>query len=91
LERGGPAAGAAAARLFTGDFSAHAGAEFDRLVLPLYAAPGHELIANQLIARSRLNTKIAASFFQHLAAHYDVTSSLQTIDLHTLVIVGHHD
>ena len=41
-ERGGPEAAAVAARLFGGDMSPEVQAGFDRLVLPLYAAPGHE-------------------------------------------------
>jgi proline iminopeptidase len=91
LERGGAAAGAAATRLFSGDFSEQAGEDFDRLVLPFYAAPGHEHIPGQLMALSSLNPEIAAYFFQHLAPRYDLSSRLPAIDVPTLVIVGQHD
>ena len=66
-ERGGAAAGAAAARLFAGDFVPEVLEAFDRLVLPLYAAPGHEDVAARLMALSALTADIARHFFQHLA------------------------
>jgi proline iminopeptidase len=91
LERGGPEAGAAANRLFSGDFSQQAGEDFNRLVLPLYAAPGHEHIPGPLMALSSLNPEIAAYFFQRLAPRYDLSPRLAAIDVPTLVIVGQHD
>jgi len=91
LERGGAAAAAAAAQLFGGDVSPEAGEDFNRLVLPLYAAPGHEHIPAQIMALSTLNTEIAGHFFTTLAADYDVSSSLSTITTPALVITGAHD
>ena len=90
-ERGGPQASAAAARLFAGDFSAEAGEAFSHWVLPLYAAPGMEHIPAQLMALTSLDTDIAAYFFQHLAAGYDVRRELPKVAASTLVLVGRHD
>ena len=90
-ERGGPAAGAAAARLFAGDFSPEVMEAFGRLVIPLYAAPGHEDVPAPLMALTALNSDIAAYFFQRLAPHYDVRPHLAGIDAPTLVVVGRHD
>ncbi|WP_028065808.1 alpha/beta fold hydrolase [Solirubrobacter soli] len=90
-ERGGEAAGAAAARLFGGDFSLEVLEAFDRLVLPLYAAPGHEDVPPRLMALSTINAEIAAYFFQRLAPAYDVRADLERIDVPTLVVTGRHD
>lgn len=89
--RGGPDAGAAAARLFGCDFSPEAVEAFGRLVFPLYAAPGHVDVPPRLMALSTLNTEMAAHFFQKLAAHYDVRPGLPTITAPSLVAVGAHD
>jgi proline iminopeptidase len=90
-ERGGPEAGAAAARLFGGDFSPEVLETFDRLVLPLYAAPGHEHVPARLMALTALNADIAAHFFQRLAPSYDVRPRLAEIAVPALVIAGRHD
>ncbi|MFT4164004.1 MAG: alpha/beta hydrolase [Microlunatus sp.] len=90
-ERGDALTAAAAAALFSGDFSAEAAESFGRLVFPLYAAPGHEEIPPKLMALSRLDIEITAHFFTRLAAGYDVRPRLGEIDLPTLVVTGHHD
>lgn len=90
-ERGDALAAAAAAALFSGDFSTDVAESFSRLVFPLYAAPGHEQIPPKLMALSRLDTEIAAHFFTRLAAGYDVRPRLGEIDLPTLVVTGRHD
>ena len=90
-ERGGPAAGAAAARLFAGDFSPDILDAFGRLVLPLYAAPGHEDVPARLMALTAINADVAAYFFRRLAPNYDVRAQLPCIDVPTLVVVGRHD
>jgi proline iminopeptidase len=66
-ERGGPEAGAVAARRFAGDFSAEVQETFGQLVLPLYAAPGHEDVPAKLMALSSFNADIATYFFGRLA------------------------
>lgn len=90
-ERGGPKAAAASARLFGGDFSDEAVEEFNRLVLPLYAAPGREDLPAQIMATTRLNTDVAAYFFARPAPLYDVRPQLHEIACPTLVIAGRHD
>jgi proline iminopeptidase len=90
-ERGGLEAGAVAARLFAGDFSPGIGQAFDRLVLPLYAAPGHEDVPPRLMALSTLNAAIAAHFFRALAPGYDLRPHLAEIAAPALVITGRHD
>jgi proline iminopeptidase len=80
-----------AQRLFAGDFSAEIQEAFNRLVLPLYAAPGREQIPARLMALSTLNTEIAAHFFSQLAADYDVRPRLSEISCPTLVIAGSYD
>jgi proline iminopeptidase len=90
-QRGGRAAGAAAARLFAGDFSSAARRDFDQLVLPLYASPGHEQLPGRLMALSSMRPELAAHFFQRLAADYDVRPALGAIAVPTLVIAGGHD
>jgi proline iminopeptidase len=81
----------AAARLFSGDFSAEVLESFGRLVFPLYAAPEHEDIPACLIALSTINAELVAYFFQQLAPKYDVRPQLGSITARTLVIVGRHD
>ena len=90
-QRGGPASGDAATRLFAGDFAPEVLQAFQRLVLPLYAAPGHQDLPARLITLTALNADIAANFFQRLAPNYDVRPHLATITAPTLVIVGRHD
>ena len=90
-ERGGPAAGAAAARLFAGDFAPEVLEAFERHVLPLYAAPGHEDVPARLMALSALNADIASNFFRRLAPAYDVRPQLAEIAVSALVIAGRHD
>jgi proline iminopeptidase len=90
-ERGGEAAGAVAARLFAGDFTPDVLEAFGRVVLPLYAAPGHEDVPTRLMALSTINPEIAAYFFQRLAPAYDVRPRLREIAAPTLVIIGRHD
>jgi proline iminopeptidase len=43
------------------------------------------------MALTTLDTEIAAHFFSHLAADYDVRPQLSQISCPTLVIVGRHD
>lgn len=90
-ERGGAAAGAAAARMFGGDLAPEALEAFERLVVPLYAAPGHEAVPAPLMALSTLDPDIASYFFQRLAPAYDVRPQLAEIAVPALVIVGRHD
>jgi proline iminopeptidase len=90
-ERGGPETAAASARVFGGDMSPAAMAEFDRLVLPLYAAPGREDLPASLMALSSLNAELAAHFFGELAAAYDVRPRLSEISVPALVMIGRHD
>jgi proline iminopeptidase len=90
-ERGGPEAADAAARLFSGDFSAEAQEAFGRLVLPLYAGPGHEDVPARLMGLTTMNTELAAYFFRQLAPEYDVRPHVRSITARTLVIVGRHD
>jgi proline iminopeptidase len=90
-ERGGPEAGAVAARLFAGDFSAETQEAFGRLVFPLYAGPGHEDVPARLMGLTTMNAELAAYFFQQLAPRYDVRPYLGSITARTLVIVGRHD
>jgi pimeloyl-ACP methyl ester carboxylesterase len=78
-------------RLFAGDFAPAVLEAFDRLVLPLYAAPGHEDVSARLMALSELNADIASHFIQRLAPGYDVRMQLAEIAVPALVIVGGHD
>ena len=64
IDRGGPEAVAAAARMFGGDFSPQAGEAFGRLVAPHYAAPGHQELPGQLLAFSRPTTDVMQFYFE---------------------------
>jgi proline iminopeptidase len=90
-ERGGPDAIAAAERLFGGDWSAESFDAFDRLVWPLYAAPGHEDLPRRLMSLSLIRPEIVQHFFRLLAPQYDVRDRLRDIGVPTLVLVGSHD
>ncbi len=90
-ERGGPEAGALAARLYAGDFTPEVMRGFERHLLPLYAGPGHEDVPARLMALSTLNADIASDFFRRLAPRYDVRPQLSSISAPALVITGRHD
>jgi proline iminopeptidase len=92
--RGGAAAVAAAGRVFGGDFSPGAMAEFSRLVLPTYLHDPGAAVAGPLraaLARTSLNAEVASYFFGHLRAHYDVRPRLGEIGVPALVVVGESD
>ena len=91
LDRAGPEAAAVAARLFGGDVSAEIEVEFNRLVTPYYAAPGHEDVPGRLFSLSPLARDVASYFFTELAAAYDLRSRLDHIPIPTLVIAGAYD
>jgi proline iminopeptidase len=91
-ERHGRAARAAAERVFGGDFSDDALAEFRRLAMPAYLsklASAHLL--DQSFARSVVNMDVAAHYFTRYAPTYDVRGDLSRITAPTLVISGEHD
>jgi len=90
-DRGTPQAVAAAGRLFGGDFSEESIAAFSELVAPFYAGPDHEDIPGQLLALSELNGEVAADFFEHQAARYDLRAQLSHILAPALVVVGSWD
>lgn len=89
--RAGPEEMAIAGRLFGGDFSAEAVAEFQARVVPYYAGPSHMDVPGRLFSLTDMATDIAAHFFTKLAASYDLRPRLHEITLPTLVIVGRHD
>jgi proline iminopeptidase len=91
LERGGEEAVAAGRRLFGGDFSTASLEAFERLVWPLYAAPGHEDIPARLMSLSTIEPNLVRHFFSKLAPAYDVRQELAAISAPTLVLVGSHD
>ncbi len=66
-DRGGPAAGAVAARLFAGDFSRRSCEAFGRLVLPLLRRPGAPRRPRPADGAHSVNRDIAAHFFGRLA------------------------
>jgi proline iminopeptidase len=90
-ERAGPETGAVAERLFGGDFSAATVEAFNRLVVPYYAAPGHEHVPERLMALSTFNPDVATEFFSRLAPLYDLRPRLPEIAVPTLVILGRQD
>ncbi len=77
--------------MFGGDLAPEALEAFERQVVPLYAAPGHEHVPGALMALSVLNPDISSYFFRRLAPDYDVRPQLADIAAPALVIVGRHD
>jgi len=77
--------------LFSGDFSAQRIDAFRELVMPYYAAPGHEDVPGRIMPLSLITADVVAHFFAELAPHYDVRDRLRSIDIPTLVLVGQLD
>jgi proline iminopeptidase len=91
-ERYGAATRAAAERLFRGDFSLDAQAEFGRLAWPTYVSdPAKVPALMELMARTTLNFDVAAYYFQHVHPTYDLRPELGRIQAPTLVITGEDD
>ena len=63
-------------------------ADFDRLVLGLFAAPGDEDVPGRLMPLSGMNRVLAAHFSGRLAPGYDVRGDLAGITAPTLVIAA---
>ena len=95
LERRAGAEGAAiAGRVFGGDFSEPAMADFYRVVVPTYLHdPGAPTAGPTLAAmgRSSFNAELAGYFFTHQIGRHDVRARLGEIGVPTLVIVGESD
>jgi proline iminopeptidase len=90
--RCGLASRAAAARVFGGDFSPAAMADFGRLVLPAYAHdPATAGPMFDALARSSFSGEVASYYFQERAAHYDLRAHLGRISVPSLVVVGESD
>jgi proline iminopeptidase len=90
--RHGSAVRAAAARVFGGDFSEDAMADFQRSVFPAYITnPANAALAAETFARAVLIREVGAHYFQHYAPTYDVRPSLGAIRAPTLVITGEED
>lgn len=91
-QRGGAAARAVGERVFSGDFSAEAMAEFGRLVLPAYVHdPATAGTMFDALARSSFSPEVATYYFQECAPHYDLHARLAAISTPTLVVVGESD
>ncbi len=90
--RCGPVARTAAERVFGGDMSSEAMADFDHLVLPAYA---HDPVAAgpvfDALARSSFSAEVASYYFQERAPLYDLRAQLGSIAVPTLVVVGESD
>ena len=95
LERRAGAEGVAiAGRVFGGDFSDAAMADFYRVVVPTYLHDPSAATAGPTLAatgRSSFNTELAGYFFTHQIGRHDVRARLREIDVPTLVIVGESD
>jgi proline iminopeptidase len=95
LERRAGAEGVAiAGRVFGGDFSESAMADFFRVVIPTYLHDPVAATAGPLFAamgRSSFNTDVAGSFFTHQIGRHDLRQRLGEIAVPTLVIVGASD
>jgi proline iminopeptidase len=90
-DRAGPEALAASARLFSGDASPEAIADFVRLVAPFYAGPTHMDVPGTLFPLSPYDAQLGGYFFGVHAARYDLRPRLKEIVAPTLVIVGAYD
>lgn len=95
LERRASAEGVAiAGRVFGGDFSDAAMAEFFRVVVPTYLHDPGAPTAGEMFAamgRSSFNTELAGYFFTHEIGRHDVRARLGEIDVPSLIIVGESD
>jgi pimeloyl-ACP methyl ester carboxylesterase len=95
LERRVGAEGVAiAGRVFGGDFSDAAMADFFRVVVPTYLHDPSAPTAGPTLAatgRSSFNTELAGYFFTHEIGRHDVRARLGEIDVPSLVIVGESD
>ncbi|MGH2560775.1 MAG: alpha/beta fold hydrolase [Thermomicrobiales bacterium] len=90
--RYGAASRAAAERVFGGDFSDEAMAEFTRLVAPAYTGnPANFDAIEGVWARSTFTPEVAHKYFGELAASYDLRSRLREIAVPALVLVGEQD
>jgi proline iminopeptidase len=91
-ERLGTAARTVAERMFGGDLSEPAIAEFWRLVGPAYVGdPARAAAVADALGRSSFNSEVAGHYFRHRAALYDVRARLGEIRVPTLVVVGELD
>ena len=91
-ERGGPEALDAALRVFGGDCSEAAVADFFRLVAPVYGSgPEADGPIAAMFARFVFAPEVAAHFFAHQATGYDVRPRLGEVRAPTLVVVGESD
>jgi proline iminopeptidase len=90
--RAGAEARDAALRVFSGDTSESALADFACLVAPHYVHdPAQAHLMVDVFARCRLAPDVAGHYFASLAADYDVRADLPRIGASTLVIVGEDD
>jgi proline iminopeptidase len=80
---------AIAERVWSGDRSAFE--DFQREVVPYYAAPEHMDVPNALFARSSYAPEVGAHFFATIAPTYDVRPRLHEITAPTVVVHGEHD
>jgi proline iminopeptidase len=91
-ERAGGEARDAAIRVFAGDTSDEAMADFSRLVAPHYVhAPEHAGLMNDAVTRGILALEVAGHYFGQLAAQYDLRSDLHRITAPILIVVGESD
>jgi proline iminopeptidase len=85
---------AIAGRVFGGDFSDAAMADFLRVVVPTYlhdpSAPAAEPVL-MAMGRSSFNTELAGYFFTHEIGRHDLRARLGEIRVPSLVIVGESD
>lgn len=92
LEQRAPESAVEVARaMFSGDFSAERIHAFRDLVMPYYAAPGHQDVPGRIMPLSRIAADVAAHFFAELAPRYDIRDQLQAVDIPVLVLVGEFD
>ncbi|MGH2602872.1 MAG: alpha/beta fold hydrolase, partial [Dehalococcoidia bacterium] len=90
--RCGAEARAAAERVFGGDASEAAMADFGRLVFPAYVGdPAKVATVMEAVGRSSFNPEVASAYFRHQAARYDLRDELGKLRLPCLVIVGDRD
>jgi proline iminopeptidase len=89
--RAGPAAMAAAGRVFGGDITADSIDVFFKEVGPFYAAPGHPDLTARLMRLSLVNVEMMRHFMTAMAPSYDLRSELGRIAAPALVLVGKHD